>query len=100
LQEQIGEFGVPLACLAVCSAVMAAIKPLPRCDRNLNLPRASAIALRLMSSDEARAIAAGNPLSFLHVSKPEIDLPRARTLMPGSLCEGRGKFQKLIKTAR
>jgi len=28
-----------------------------------------------MSSDEAREIAAGNPLSFLHVSKPEIDLP-------------------------
>src|SRR4051812_305709 len=29
----------------------------------------------VMSSDEARAMAAGNPLSFLHVSKPEIDLP-------------------------
>jgi uncharacterized protein (DUF1015 family) len=29
----------------------------------------------VMSSDEARALAAGNPLSFLHVSKPEIDLP-------------------------
>jgi uncharacterized protein (DUF1015 family) len=28
-----------------------------------------------MSSDEARQLAAGNPLSFLHVSKPEIDLP-------------------------
>src|SRR5438128_1720862 len=29
----------------------------------------------VMSSDEARAVATGNPLSFLHVSKPEIDLP-------------------------
>ena len=29
----------------------------------------------VMSSEEARKIAAGNPLSFLHVSKPEIDLP-------------------------
>jgi len=29
----------------------------------------------VMSSAEARALAAGNPLSFLHVSKPEIDLP-------------------------
>ena len=28
----------------------------------------------VMSSDEAREIAAGNPLSFLHVSKPEICL--------------------------
>src|SRR5687767_4648410 len=29
----------------------------------------------VMSSDEARQIASGNPLSFLHVSKPDIDLP-------------------------
>jgi uncharacterized protein (DUF1015 family) len=29
----------------------------------------------VMSSEEARTLAAGNPLSFLHVSKPEIDLP-------------------------
>ena len=28
----------------------------------------------VMNSDEARAIAKGNPYSFLHVSKPEIDL--------------------------
>ena len=29
----------------------------------------------VLSSEEARARAAGKPLSFLHVSKPEIDLP-------------------------
>lgn len=29
----------------------------------------------VMSTEEARHMAAGNPLSFLHVSKPEIDLP-------------------------
>ena len=29
----------------------------------------------VMSEEEARRIAAGNPLSFLHVSRPEIDLP-------------------------
>ena len=29
----------------------------------------------VMSSAEARQIASGNPLSFLHISKPEIDLP-------------------------
>ena len=29
----------------------------------------------VVSTDEARALAAGNPLSFLHVSRPEIDLP-------------------------
>jgi len=30
----------------------------------------------VMSSAEARQMAAGRPLSFLHVSKPEIDLPQ------------------------
>jgi len=29
----------------------------------------------VLDSDEARELAAGNPLSFLHVVKPEIDLP-------------------------
>ncbi len=29
----------------------------------------------VMSSAEAREMAAGNPLSFLHISRPEIDLP-------------------------
>src|SRR6185295_17418185 len=29
----------------------------------------------VLSSDEARARAAGKPWSFLHISKPEIDLP-------------------------
>ena len=36
----------------------------------------------VMSTEEARELAAGNPLSFLHVSKPEIDLPKAQTLTP------------------
>src|SRR3990167_8294957 len=29
----------------------------------------------VLSTDEARARAAGKPWSFLHISKPEIDLP-------------------------
>ena len=29
----------------------------------------------VVSSAEARALASGRPLSFLHVSRPEIDLP-------------------------
>jgi uncharacterized protein (DUF1015 family) len=33
----------------------------------------------VLSSDEARARAAGKPWSFLHISKPEIDLPAAGT---------------------
>jgi len=31
----------------------------------------------VLNSDEAREIAAGNPYSFLHIGKPEIDLPPA-----------------------
>ncbi|MBL8480228.1 MAG: DUF1015 domain-containing protein [Sterolibacteriaceae bacterium] len=41
--------------------------------------QASAIAAPpydVLSSDEARTRAAGKPWSFLHISKPEIDLPR------------------------
>ncbi len=29
----------------------------------------------VVSSDEARSLAEGNPISFLHINKPEIDLP-------------------------
>ena len=40
----------------------------------------------VMSSDEARVMAAGKPLSFLHVSKPEIDLPAALRRNSSSVC--------------
>jgi uncharacterized protein (DUF1015 family) len=50
-----------------------------------------------MSSEEARQIAAGNPLSFLHVSKPEIDLPPATDVYaPEVYAKGRENFQRLI----
>ena len=55
---------------------MAVIRPF----RALRPPveRASEVAsvpYDVVSTEEARALAAGNPLSFLHVSRPEIDLP-------------------------
>jgi uncharacterized protein (DUF1015 family) len=37
--------------------------------------RVAARPYDVLSSEEARAEAAGNPVSFLHVGKPEIDLP-------------------------
>jgi len=37
--------------------------------------RVAAPPYDVLDSDEARALAAGNPDSFLHVSKPEIDFP-------------------------
>ncbi len=50
-----------------------------------------------MSSEEARQIAVGNPLSFLHVSKPEIDLPPGTDVhAPEVYAKGRENFQRLI----
>jgi len=48
----------------------AALRPTPKA--------ASAVAsvpYDVVNADEARALASGNPLSFLHVSRPEIDMP-------------------------
>lgn len=51
----------------------------------------------VMSSEEARELAAGNPLSFLHVSKPEIDLPPGTDLYaPEVYAKGKENFQRLI----
>lgn len=52
----------------------------------------------VMSSDEARQLAQGNPLSFLHVSKPEIDLPPGTDLYaPAVYAKGRENFESLLK---
>jgi uncharacterized protein (DUF1015 family) len=51
----------------------------------------------VMSSDEARLIAAGNSLSFLHVSKPEIDLPGSTDIYAREVyAKGKENFQRLI----
>ena len=51
----------------------------------------------VLNSDEARAEAAGNPLSFLHVGKPEIDLPRDVNLYDERVyTKGKENLQKLI----
>jgi uncharacterized protein (DUF1015 family) len=39
-----------------------------------NAPAVSAVPYDVVTTAEARALATGNPLSFLHVSRPEIDL--------------------------
>src|SRR5208283_1743617 len=52
----------------------------------------------VMSSDEARTVAAGNPLSFLRISKPEIDLPPDTDhYTPEVYAKGGENFQKLIR---
>ncbi len=47
-----------------------ALRPLPE-----QAAKVAAVPYDVVNTDEARALAAGNPLSFLHVSRPEIDLP-------------------------
>ncbi len=70
----------------------AALRPAPALARQIcELP------YDVMSSDEARQIAAGNPLSFLHVSKPEIDLPAGTDpYAPAVYAKGRENFDRLI----
>lgn len=51
----------------------------------------------VMSSEEAKVMAEGNPLSFLRVSKPEIDLPEGTDLYSAPVyAKGLENFQKLI----
>jgi uncharacterized protein (DUF1015 family) len=41
----------------------------------------------VVNTEEARALAAGNPLSFLHVSRPEIDLPEGTDIYSDAVYE-------------
>jgi len=51
----------------------------------------------VMSSEEARTMAAGNLLSFLHVSKPEIDLPAGTDIYASAVyAKGKENFAGLI----
>jgi len=48
----------------------AAVRPIPEAARDV-----AAVPYDVVDTGEARALAAGNPRSFLHVSRPEIDMP-------------------------
>ncbi len=78
--------------------VMAEIKPFAALRPKPELAaRICELPYDVMSSAEAREIAAGDPLSFLHVSKPEIDLPEGTDLYaPEVYAKGRENFKKLI----
>jgi uncharacterized protein (DUF1015 family) len=70
----------------------AALRPQPKLASQIcELP------YDVLSADEARALAAGNPLSFFHVSRPEVDLPPGtEAYAPEVYARGRDNFQKLI----
>jgi len=57
----------------------------------------SSVPYDVVNSEEAAALAAGNPLSFLHVSRPEIDLPAGTDLYSDAVYrKALENFQKLI----
>jgi uncharacterized protein (DUF1015 family) len=52
----------------------------------------------VVNTEEARSLAAGNPLSFLHVSRPEIDLPEGTDLYSDAVYgKASDNFERLIK---
>src|SRR3954463_9693556 len=67
----------------------------------------SSVPYDVVSTDEARELAAGNPLSFLHVTRSEIDLPPDADPYAGevyerakaNLAELRGKAPLIVDEA-
>lgn len=54
----------------------------------------------VVNTEEARTLAAGNPLSFLHVSRPEIDLPEGTDIHSDPVYrKALDNFEKLIGEA-
>jgi uncharacterized protein (DUF1015 family) len=52
----------------------------------------------VVNTEEARTLAAGNPLSFLHVSRPEIDLPEGTDIYSDAVyAKAAENFQRLVK---
>ena len=52
----------------------------------------------VVSTEEARALAEGNPLSFLHVSRPEIDLPEGTDLHSDAVYgKAADNFERLVR---
>jgi len=78
---------------------MATIKPFAALRPTSELaPQICELPYDVLSSDEARGFAVHNPLSFFHVSRPEVDLPRGTDIhAPGVYAKGRDNFQKLIR---
>ena len=58
----------------------------------------AAVPYDVVNRQEARALASGNPLSFLHVSRPEIDLPEATPVYSDQVyAKAASNFEKLKK---
>lgn len=63
--------------------------------------RIPALPYDVMSSEEAREMVAANPDSFLHVTKPEVDLPKGLDLYSDDVYQcGKKNFLDFIKSGR
>src|ERR1041384_8043528 len=91
-------FVIPVTRIRTFRCFMATIKPFAALRPKPDLAaQICELPYDVMSSDEARQVAAGNPLSFLHVSKPEIDLPPSTDVhAPEVYAKGKENFQRLI----
>jgi len=60
-------------------------------------PLVAAPPYDVLTSEEARDMAAGNPYSFLHIGKPEIDLPPGTALYSDAVyAKGKENFLRLL----
>jgi uncharacterized protein (DUF1015 family) len=65
---------------------------------NERAKQVSSVPYDVVNSEEARALAANNPLSFLHVSRPEIDLPDGTDIYSDEVYrKAEENFHSLIK---
>ena len=73
----------------------AALRPVPKAAEAV-----AAVPYDVVNTQEARALATGNPLSFLHVSRPEIDLPPGENPYSDAVYElARKNFAELKREA-
>jgi uncharacterized protein (DUF1015 family) len=61
--------------------------------------RVSAVPYDVVNTEEARVLAADNPLSFLHVSRPEIDLPDGTDIYADAVYEKARENYEALKAA-
>jgi uncharacterized protein (DUF1015 family) len=76
---------------------MAIVRPFnalrPQADR---APQVAAVPYDVVNTEEARSLAADNPWSFLHVSRPEIDLPDGTPIYSDEVyAKAQTNFEKL-----
>ncbi|NRA96361.1 MAG: DUF1015 family protein, partial [Planctomycetes bacterium] len=76
---------------------MAVLRPLQALRPPPDLAaQVASVPYDVVDTREARALADGNPLSFLHVVRPEIDLPEGTDLHSDPVYEqGRAALNKL-----